>query len=144
VRRYLHRLRVWETNYGREPGWLVERDGQPIAQLTEPRFEEMFWDSYRLDILTDDAELHRQMLTEEFWNKAESERLVWRSREFGEQAPSAFPSAAPFPEPGRLMIRGLYLPIGAPSLFDRAVLWLRRQFRVSSTNHVTRPSDTAR
>jgi hypothetical protein len=144
VRRYLHRLRIWETDYGRVPGWLVERDGHPIAQLTEPRFEEMFWDSYRLEILTDDAELRCRMLTSEFWNHAESERLVWRSREFGEQAPNAFPSGDPFPEPGRLMIRGLYLSIGAPTLFDRAVLWLRRQCRVSSTNQLTQPPNTAR
>src|SRR5262245_50642085 len=144
MRHYLRRLRIWETDYGRMPGWLVERDGQPIAQLTEPRFEEMFWDSYRLDILTDDSELRRRMLTEKFWNNAESERLVWRSRAYGELAPSAFPASNPFPEPGRLTMRGLYLPIRPPKLFDRFVLWIRRQFGASSIGGLTQPPNTAR
>ena len=39
--------------------------------------------------------------TEEFWARAESEGLAWRSREFGEVAVCPFLALAPFPEPGR-------------------------------------------
>src|ERR1051326_7193222 len=60
---YHRRLRIWETNFGREAGWLIERHGQPIAILTEPRSEDMFWDSYRLEILTNDPELRQRFLT---------------------------------------------------------------------------------
>ena len=144
MRGYSRRLKIWETDYGRAAGWLVECDGHPIAQLTEPRFEEMFWDSYRLEILTDDSELRRRILTDEFWDNAESEGLVWRSGEFGEQAPNAFPSGAPLREPGRVVMRALYLSIADPTLFDGAVLWFRRLFRVSATKNLTQPPDTAR
>jgi hypothetical protein len=46
------RLRIFETNYGREAGWYVEHAGRRVALLTAPRFEEMFWDSYRIEPLT--------------------------------------------------------------------------------------------
>jgi hypothetical protein len=108
------RLQIWETDYGRDCGWVIEREGKPIAVLTEPRYEEMFWDSYRMEIVADDPELRAQMLTAEFWARAEAEGLVWRNREFGEVAQFAFPALAPFPEPGRLLMRGLYLPIDEP------------------------------
>jgi hypothetical protein len=124
---YLRRLRIWETNYGRDCGWTIERQGKAIAVLTEQRTEEMFWDSYRMEIVSDDPELRRRMLTEEFWAKAEGEGLVWRNREFGEVAEHAFPSLLPFPEPGRLTVRGLYLFPGFPRPWDRLALWLRRR-----------------
>src|SRR5262249_14737196 len=100
---YGRRLRIWETNYGRSCGWVIERDGQAIAVLTEPRFEDMFWDSYRMEIVAEDPELRARLRTKEFWARAEGEGLVWRNREFGEMAEFAFPALDPFPEPGRLM-----------------------------------------
>jgi hypothetical protein len=124
---YQRRLRIWETNYGRAAGWLIERQGQPIAVLTEPRSEDMFWDSYRMDIITEEPALRQRMLTEEFWLKAEAEGLVWRNREFGEVAELAFPALSPFPEAGRLLMRGLYLPIAKPRLWDSVILALRRR-----------------
>jgi hypothetical protein len=126
LRGYRRRLRIWEANYGRDCGWIIERQGRPIAVLTEPRREEMFWDSYRMEIVTDDLELRTRMFTTEFWAKAEAEGLVWRNRKFGEVAEFAFPSFAPFPEPDRLMMRRLYLPIGEPWPWDWLVLWIRR------------------
>jgi hypothetical protein len=122
---YNRRLRIWETNYGRDAGWFIERRGQIIAVLTDPRWEDMFWDSYRIDITTEDPELRPLLQTEAFWAKAESEPLVWRNREFGEVAEFAFPALAPFPEPGRLMMRALYLSIAEPWPWDSLVLWFR-------------------
>jgi hypothetical protein len=123
---YRRRLRIWETNYGRDCGWIVERQDRPIAVLTEPRWEDMFWDSYRMEIVADDPELRARMFTTEFWLKVEAEGLVWRNREFGDVAEFAFPGGEPFPEPGRLMMRGLYLLIGEPWPWDWVVLWIRR------------------
>ena len=48
------RLRIFETDYGRQVGWFMEHHGRRVAELTEPRCEDMFWDSYRIDLLTDD------------------------------------------------------------------------------------------
>lgn len=127
MRSYGRRLRIWETNYGRDGGWVVERRGRVIAVLTDPRFEDMFWDSYRLEVVTDDPELRRRMQTPELWAAAESEGLVWRSREFGEVAGGAFPALSPFPEAGRLTVRRLYLSIGEPWPWDKLVLWWRRR-----------------
>lgn len=126
---YTRRLRIWEANYGRDGGWVIERCGIPIAVLTEPRDEEMFWESYRLEIVAEDSQSREQMLTNEFWSQAEAEGLVWRNREFGDIAESAFPALSPLPEPGRLMMRGLYLAIGDPRPWDRIVLWARSWFR---------------
>lgn len=126
---YDRRLRIWETNYGRDCGWVIERKGKPIAILTEPRWEEMFWDSYRLEIVADDPDLRALMITKEFWATAEAENLGWRNREIGEVAEFAFPALSPFPEPGRLMMRGLYLAIGEPWPWDWIVLWIRRWLR---------------
>jgi hypothetical protein len=132
---YQRRLRIWETDYGRNAGWFIERRGEIIAVLTEPRWEDMFWDSYRIDITTEDSELRSLLQTEIFWTKPEGEQLVWRSREFGEVAEFAFPGGEPFPEPGRLIMRALYLRIGEPRPWDRLVLWFRkwRRQRTSRT-----------
>jgi hypothetical protein len=129
VRSYGRRLRIWETHNGRDAGWLIERRGDVIAVLTDPRREEMFWDSYRLEIVTGDPEPRERLQTSGFWAVAESEGLVWRSREFGEVADGAFPALSPFPEPGRLTKRRLYLPIGDPWPWDWLVLWWRRRRR---------------
>lgn len=127
VRGYCRRLRVWETNCGRIAGWLVERRGEIIATLTDPRFEDTFWDSYHLEVITTDTDLRHRMQSEEFWMASESEGLTYRSQEFGELAEGAFPAQSPFPEPGRLTMRRLYLPVGEPRLWDLLVLWWRRR-----------------
>jgi hypothetical protein len=118
-----------DSNFGRESRWVIERHGQVIAALTEPRPEDMFWYSYRLEPLTDDPDLRQQLLSAEFWAQAESQGLVWRNREFGEAAEQAFPALSPFPEPGRLKVRGLYLTTRAPWPWDGIVLWLRHWWR---------------
>src|ERR1700722_4882464 len=127
MRSYCRRLRIWETNYGRDAGWVIERRDRPIALLTDPRYEDMFWDSYRMQVVTDEPELERRMQTEAFWSAAEAEGLVWPAREVGEVAIGAFPAIPPFPEPGRLKMRRLYLEIGDPWSWDEVALWIRRR-----------------
>jgi hypothetical protein len=129
LRHYSRRLRIWETDFGRDAGWVIEREGQAVAILTEPRWEEMFWYSYRLEAVAADPELRKRILTEEFWAGNGPAELAWRSKEFGEVAEHAFPAMSPFPEPGRVMMRGLYLPISGTWPWDRVVLWLRRTRR---------------
>jgi len=106
------RRRIRETNYGRDTGWYIERRGERVAMLIEPRSVDMFWDSYLLVPLTDDTALRQQLRMDSFWNHAEDEGLVYRSREFGTIARHAFPTLNPLREPGRIVVRGLYLVLG--------------------------------
>jgi hypothetical protein len=116
------RLRIFETNYGREAGWYVEHRGRRIALLSVPRFEEMFWDSYRIEPLTEDPEAAQLLTSPERWLNGE---LVFRSCEFGAIAENAFAAGQPFCDEHRVLIRGLYLGIGRPSVWERLLLWYR-------------------
>jgi hypothetical protein len=115
------RLRILQTNYGREAGWYVERDGKQLAQLTNPRWEDMFWYSYALVPLTEDIVERERIVSDETWWHVPG--LVFRSREFELIAPLAFVGMSVFTETGRVMMRRLNLPIGSPNMWER--LWLR-------------------
>src|SRR5437868_4473400 len=92
---YRRKLRIWETNFGRDAGWYVERSGERIAMLIDPRAIEMFWDSYLLVPLTDDVDLQQRLQMDSFWNNAEGEGLAFRNRELGTIAKYAFPAWNP-------------------------------------------------
>ena len=96
------------TDYGRSEGWDVVLDERAIAYLSDPRFEDMFWISYRVTPLTDDPELAARLVTSDFWRRAHADRLRYRSRALGVFAPHAFPAIGEH-EPGRARMRGLYL-----------------------------------
>ena len=121
---YKRRLRIWEANYGRDAGWVIEWKGHPIANLMQPRNEDMFWESYSVEVVTQDPTLRQEFETDTFWANANG--LEYRSRTFGDFARDAFSALSPFPEPGRLSMRGLYLNIGTPKPWDQLLLWLRR------------------
>lgn len=124
---YDQRLRIWETDYGREAGWLIELRGEVIAVLTDPQWEDIFWTSYRMEVATSDSELGHRIKTLEFWGTVEATELIYRSREFGVIAELAFPALNPSWEPDRLMMRRLCIPIGLPWVWDRIALWWRRR-----------------
>ena len=42
-------LAVVKANHGRDFGWLIERNGVVLGQLTDERFADQFWSSYALD-----------------------------------------------------------------------------------------------
>lgn len=89
--------------------WIVEIDGRPAALLSEPKWAEMFWTSYLMTPLTDDAKTLADLQDVEFWRVCESRGVAFRHRVSSRVARSAFPGGDPFPEPGRLVMRGLYL-----------------------------------
>lgn len=118
------RLRIFETNYGRDAGWFVERDGLRLALLTDCRFEDMFWDSYKIEPLVEDP-MERAALLEspELWLSCE---FTYRNQLFEDGVvESAFVAEQPFWEPGRVSMRGLYLIIGEPMAKERLLLRLR-------------------
>ena len=119
------RMAIFETNYGREAGWFVECKGRRIAQLTDPRFEDMFWESYIIEPLIEDP-AERALLLEspEQWISCD---FVYRNRQFDEVAENAISALSPFPEPGRVIMRGLYLTIEAPGFLERClVAWHKK------------------
>ena len=104
------RSRIIETNYGRDCGWYVEVEGRKLAVLTDPQWDDMFWVSYRMEPLTEDAEERALLYTAEFWYCG---KVVYRNREFDDVV-SAFvggPGYGPVAETGRLSMRGLYLMV---------------------------------
>ena len=104
----LTRQRLAETDHGRAEGWDLELDGRVVAHLDQPRWEDMFWISYRITPITDDAELAARLLTERFW-RDEWGSLTFRSRALGLAAEFAFPSIKPLVAPARVNMRALYL-----------------------------------
>jgi hypothetical protein len=136
VQSYSQRLRIWETNYGRDTGWILEREGKPIATLSDCQFEDMFWDSYRIDPITDDRDIRQMILSEAFWTGSDWIGLTWRNRELEMLPVAPFPAVSPMREPGRVVVRGLYISIAEPRWWDRVVLWVRRRRRGAARKSV--------
>ena len=120
-------LRLWilEGKYGRDDGWFVEYDGRRVALLTEPCFVDMFWESYQITPLSENPGERADMMTlNDFWRFPDPP-LVYVSRGFGLRAKLAFASG--LTGPGRVAVRGLYLPVRC-SFLTRLILWLRKPF----------------
>jgi hypothetical protein len=124
------RRQIFETNYGRDDGWFVEHHGLRVAQLTDPREEDQFWFSYKIEPLTGElAEREELLNSPDRWLSCD---FVYRSRRFGDVAEGAFSAGQPVGEPGRVLMRGLYLAIDAPSFWERLFLGKRRRREAAS------------
>ena len=75
--RTVEKFAIIESNYGRDGGWLAEVNSQIVAELSDAKYDDMFWDSYRLDGVQPGGQ---NVQTDEFWNRA----IVFRSRTFPE------------------------------------------------------------
>ena len=116
------RLRTFEASYGRDCGWLVEKDGVPVAVLVDPRYEDMFWHSYRVEPIEGTA-LPDVVFEAGFWHAG---TLVFRSRATGEAVRDAFAGGeTPTREQPRVIMRGLYSGL-QPTMVERVILWYRR------------------
>lgn len=120
-------------------GWYVMRDGKRLAELTDCRWEEMFWDSYQVTPLTDDPRLNQSLLTDYWdWESPLAEGTYFLCREFPEYGvPIFFPSGDPTREPGRVILRGLYFIPFFAMPWDYLMLWWRR-FRRRRKNSASR------
>jgi hypothetical protein len=116
--------RLVATNYGREAGWIAELDGVPIAVLTEPVWEDMFWFSYRWEPLVADPAMIARMQTPDFWNTEVISKVVWRNREFDRIAMGAWTSG--LMQDGRLVMRGLHLTDAWLWPIEDVERWFRR------------------
>ncbi|QEL14444.1 hypothetical protein [Limnoglobus roseus] len=73
------RLRIVESNYGREYGWYVERDGRRLAALTEPISSDMFWVRYRVEPVSSSADVINALFEDDYWC---SPKYVFRNQQF--------------------------------------------------------------
>lgn len=118
------RLRVFETNYGREAGWFVERDGHCVAILSDRRWADMFWDSYAIEWVTENPQERAEPIAEVpclWWGR----QLKFRNREINEVVETAFASGPP--REGRVFMRGLYLRRSGPWPWEWPFVWMRRR-----------------
>lgn len=119
------RLRMFESNYGRDFGWFVEKHGARVAALVEPQREDQFWHSYRVEPVDGDG-LPEAVFAIEFWRAGD---LAFRNRATGEIVRDAFAGGTiPTRERPRVAMRGLYSRI-MPTLLDRIILRFRRRRR---------------
>lgn len=122
---YSVRLQIWESDYGRNGEWLVERYGEPIAILTDPVPADMFWVNYKITPTSTDTTLRNVMLSNTFWRQGAVAGLKWRSCDFGTVV-DAIAVLLPTPTLERISMRGLYIPIAGPNLWDRGILAFRK------------------
>jgi hypothetical protein len=125
---FSRRLDIIESGFGRLGGWYVEENGERLAALVDVRFADMFWDSYRLEVLTTDPIQRAKLLTAEFWT---SDGLAFRSIPFGEVSRRAVPSlsaSTTLRATGRIEMRWLRLPVQCQP-WDWAAIQLRRLWR---------------
>lgn len=135
-RNYGQLLRIWESNYGRDAGWTAERDGKPVCTLSEYGWEDMFWDSYRVEVIAEDPEVRSEMLASDYWRGDGWTKLTWRNREFRDVSvnPYTFPAAGGMTHDGRVAMRSLYLAVRTPWPWDWLVLWYRGKSKIKQTN----------
>lgn len=119
------RLRIWETDYGRTSGWLMEFHGQPVGMLSEPQPVEKGWTSYRFVPVTQDTRLLAAMKTEKFWTELEG--IAWRSREFHTVVLGVTAAPSTHLNLNRITLHGLAIPIEPPNLLQQQMLKARRK-----------------
>jgi hypothetical protein len=104
--RSLDRARfLCSSNYGRLDGWYVELDGTPVGELSDARFEDMFWYSYAVNEIGTAA--GSPVYEDGLWNAC---RFTFRHRFSGEVVNEAFCGGKPpFVRNGRVLMRALYL-----------------------------------
>jgi len=134
------RLEIWESNYGRNRGWILEKSGSPIAEIRFLQTPEMFWDLYEVAITTTDADLRQSMLTAEFWERATYEDLGWRNVYFDFYTQFASPILQSVESSDRviLQVRHLYIQnIGIPKAYEKVLLWWRKTFGRASSDKLS-------
>ena len=94
-----------KSNYGRNFGWTVLRDDEPVATLSEPKRIDTYWFRYKVEALVPEV-----LEDEEFWKGD----LVYRNRGTGDIALSVVISGDPPSEESPFVqTRGLTIAVHA-------------------------------
>ncbi|HUR53662.1 MAG TPA: hypothetical protein VMZ71_06005 [Gemmataceae bacterium] len=105
--------------------WLVERDGRAVATLTDPRYEDMFWTSYRIEPLAHDPAEQATILSDEFWHVEFLARTRYRNQAGGWYGKGWWAAVGTVVlKDGRIIMRGLYRPEYGSRLLSRFLTWL--------------------
>jgi hypothetical protein len=91
-----------------DSGWFVELAGVRVAALSKPKFIDMFWQEFEVELLTDDPQVISQMRDIEFWS---SSSVRYRNRAFFDLVVRAFAGGSPLRR-GQVSMRGLDPGIG--------------------------------
>ncbi|MDF1665652.1 MAG: hypothetical protein P1V97_28090 [Planctomycetota bacterium] len=116
-------LELARTNYGRSKGWTMLLNGEEVATLFDPIFEDMFWFSYNLWPTSKEADA--LLRTNEAWEKHDP---IFRSIAMDETVVGAYPAGPDYYSGERVHMRGLYLyPKGRfeEKTIEVASLWIR-------------------
>ena len=97
---------VKQPDYGPDYGWVIEVDGVPIGELTDPRWEDMFWVSYAIRIREGVDKRWEALKTNDFWRDDKWTQLSYRHKVTGEFIERALPVSR-LTEDGRINMRGL-------------------------------------
>ena len=116
--------------------WDLELSGRPVAFLTEPQFEDVFWVSYRLVTTTDDPALAERLGSEAFWRGEDWSALEFRNRGTGLTAENAFPAIQPFVGPQRVKMRALHNVVFHPSPWETLTAKVRQLFGLAGRGAV--------
>lgn len=99
--------RLLNSGYGRNDGWDIELDGRVVGQLSDPRFEDMFWFSYAVTAENEGGGDASPIADYTLWGQC---RFRFRSQASGTVALHPFPGGGPpFVRDGRVLMRALYV-----------------------------------
>ena len=127
------RLRILDSDRGRNYGWYVELDGRPIAILADPESvpNNESWHVYTVVPTTADAEEIKALATDEFWygDNLQQKRLSYVNREVGSRSTDGWAGGLHALEDGTIKagMRSLYVPVPLP--WEEILLWLRDLWR---------------
>src|SRR5215471_5191637 len=85
---------------GRSQEWIGEWDGKAVLRLYDPIDEEMFWKSYRIEVLVCDPSVSAMVRDRAFWSGNECLNLKWRCPVSGRVAENAFSAPRSYPFEG--------------------------------------------
>lgn len=93
IKKIKNRIKSWRdlrelkiSNYGREYGWYIEYKGEVIGELVDCRFEDMFWNRYK--VISINEKLDAYLFDTDLWNQV---AFKFRSKYYNQYASNAFP-----------------------------------------------------
>ena len=99
---------------------IVERGGRPVARLSDPQAEDMFWLRWRVTPLVDDA----AVTSSDFWSHEALAHTRFRCAQSKALAAAAFWACSDPLRGGGLVLRGAHVPREV-SLRRQPLTWLR-------------------
>jgi hypothetical protein len=116
------------SDYGREFGWYVCDGSGPLAELVAPEWVDMFWTRYNVIELVGEPERVKKIYEADFWIKCPE----MRNRRFGISV-NALAAVPPNPNEKKLTLRGDYIAVHLPYLFEKGLLLVAKGLRGACT-----------